>query len=221
MPEDIENLKKISPEERLKKLKEYSEKREKEIKEAHELIKKSEDEIDRKKKFEEKIPIPQLITDEGETLATGEEREMFKVHRFKGERKGERKTKSQVQEETLESTVEQEPVRKEISRAAQYEAVQEASMRPIHEMYSELTAIYERAQTHGYITREDMARVGITYAAVMQKEESGYTAPEREKEALTERINRLQGMYKSQPKGTERQRHAYSFEGNEQRYTAN
>ncbi|MBI4153341.1 hypothetical protein HY497_02360 [Candidatus Woesearchaeota archaeon] len=210
MSEDIDNLKKLSPEERLKKLKDFSEKREKEIKEAQDLIKKSEDEINRKKKFEEKIPIPQLITDEGETLATSEEREMFKVHRFKGEKTEEKKTKRHV-EETLEETVEQAPAR---SAAPAVQYVQEASMRPIHELYSELTAIYERAHEMGYITREDMAQVGLTYAAVMQKEESGYTAPEREKEALTERISRLQGMYKSQPKDKERQHHAYSFERN-------
>ncbi|MBI4153254.1 hypothetical protein HY497_01910 [Candidatus Woesearchaeota archaeon] len=207
MSEDMDNLKKLSPEARLKKLKEYSEKREKEIKEAHELIKRSEDEIDQMKKLEEKIPIPQLITDEGETLATSEEREMFKVHRLKGERREEKRTKKV--EETLEETVEQEPARS-VAPAAQY--VQETSMRPIHELYSELTAIYERAREQGYITREDMAQVGLTYAAVMQKEESGYTAPEREKEALTERISRLQGMYKAQPKDKERQHHAYSFE---------
>ena len=207
MSEDIDNLKKLSPEERLKKLKEFSEKREKEIKEAQDLIKRSEDEINTRKKFEEKIPIPQLITDEGETLGTSEERDMFKVHRFKSNRREEKKTKKV--EETLEETVEQAPVQS-VAPAAQY--VQEASMRPIHELYSELTSIYKRAQEQGYITREDMAQVGLTYAAVIHKEESGYTAPEREKEALTERISRLQGMYKSQPKDKERQRHAYSFE---------
>ena len=135
---------------------------------------------------------------------------MFKVHRFKGERR-EEKAKKTVRE-TLEETVEQEPVRAEAITINYTQAIAEASMRPIHELYSEMTAIYERAREHGYIAPEDMGKVGIVYAAVMQKEESGYTAPEREKEALTEKISRLQGLYHSQPKDKERQRHSYSFE---------
>src|SRR3989338_5250192 len=102
MPEDIKQLKKMPPEERLKRLQKYKQERESELKEADELIKKSSGEVEQKKKLIEKkpnkiikksrgkveqkknliekIPIPQLASEDEEQLSA-EEREMFAVHR--------------------------------------------------------------------------------------------------------------------------------------------
>jgi hypothetical protein len=78
---DIEELKKLSPEERIKKLKEIEENRKKEIEEAETLISESMRELDDEQEKKE-IPIPQLKADDISSLLTVEEKRMFATKRF-------------------------------------------------------------------------------------------------------------------------------------------
>lgn len=82
----IEELRHLSPEERIKKLKELEEQKKKEIEQARKILKQSEVELDEKKQLKAKLPIEQLRADNTEMLLTLEDREMFMIKRFLSER---------------------------------------------------------------------------------------------------------------------------------------
>lgn len=75
----VDELKKLSPEERIKQLKELEEERKKEIAEAEELIKETARELaDAEEK--RRIPIPEARATELSTLNTIEEKQIFTTH---------------------------------------------------------------------------------------------------------------------------------------------
>lgn len=76
----VDELKKLNPEERIKRLKELEEERKKEIAEAEELIKETAQELaDAEEK--KKIPIPQArATDLSSALTTAEEKQLVATH---------------------------------------------------------------------------------------------------------------------------------------------
>jgi len=79
---DLTDLKKLSPEERVKKLKEIEERSRKEIEEAQKLMGESIREIEIEQGIKEKMPIPQLAAVDIDSLFTIEEKDMFKTNRF-------------------------------------------------------------------------------------------------------------------------------------------
>jgi hypothetical protein len=89
----IEELKNLSPEERIKKLKEIEESKKKEIEEAETLISESMREIGAEKEKKD-IPIPQMRADNIAQLLTAEERSMFATKRFVNARAATEETKS-------------------------------------------------------------------------------------------------------------------------------
>lgn len=99
---DIEGLKKLSPEQRLRALKALEEKSRKEIEEARKLMAESEREIEVEEEHKRDMPIPQLASVDIDSLFTQEEKEMFKAKRFVGESRAEEETKAakEVREET-------------------------------------------------------------------------------------------------------------------------
>ena len=78
MPED--DIKKLPPEERIKKLKELEAKKKKEIAEAEKAIQESQDEITDRRKWLDKVPIPEIGKEELEGLSA-EGREILKVNK--------------------------------------------------------------------------------------------------------------------------------------------
>ncbi|MBT4539238.1 hypothetical protein HOI26_05165 [Candidatus Woesearchaeota archaeon] len=72
---DIEDL---PPEERIKRLKELQKKKKAEISDAERLLKESEEQLRAKHAWEEKVPVPEIMKEEGETP---EEKELLRVHR--------------------------------------------------------------------------------------------------------------------------------------------
>ncbi|PIN87282.1 hypothetical protein COV19_00160 [Candidatus Woesearchaeota archaeon CG10_big_fil_rev_8_21_14_0_10_44_13] len=86
---DADELKKLSPERRLKVLKELEEKSRKEIEEARKLMVESEREIEIKEEIERDMPIPQLASVDIDSLFTSEEKEIFKAKRFVSDRRSE------------------------------------------------------------------------------------------------------------------------------------
>src|SRR3990167_2739866 len=79
-----DELKDLPPEERIKRLKKLEEEKKKEIEEAEKIIKESNEEITERRKWIEKVPIPQVAQDDLEGL--GEEgKQLFNVHRGKKE----------------------------------------------------------------------------------------------------------------------------------------
>ncbi len=75
----VEDLKKLSPEERIKRLKELEEERKKEIEAAESLIKETAREIAEEKK---QIPIPEARATDLATLNTAEEKQIVSTHHF-------------------------------------------------------------------------------------------------------------------------------------------
>src|SRR3989344_5258169 len=99
---DIDAIKKLPVKDRIKKLKEYAEQKDKEKKEAEVLLKKSSDEVAKENeelKTKERIPIPQLASAEDASLSE-EEKQLFRVHRFKQESKEENNQQKQQKQET-------------------------------------------------------------------------------------------------------------------------
>lgn len=85
---ELDDIKKLSPEERVKKLKELQEKRKTEIEEARKLLVESEHEI-ALEEIKKDIPIPQLTAIDTTTLFSEEERDMFRAKRFETKREKE------------------------------------------------------------------------------------------------------------------------------------
>ncbi|MFH1182086.1 MAG: hypothetical protein V1702_03965 [Candidatus Woesearchaeota archaeon] len=77
----MEELKTLSPEERIKRLKEIEESKKKEIEEAETLISESMREIGEAKEKKD-IPIPQMRAENISQLLTAEEKSMFATKRF-------------------------------------------------------------------------------------------------------------------------------------------
>lgn len=86
MAEEIEKelneLKKLSPRERLGKLKEIEDKRKKEIEEAERLIRQTENELAAEQDKKQKLPIPQIAALDISLLTTVDEKAIFKTRRY-------------------------------------------------------------------------------------------------------------------------------------------
>ena len=81
MAATVDELKKLSPEERIKRLKELEEERKKEIEEAEALIKETNRELAEAEE-KQKIPIPEARATDLSTLTTSEERQIVTTHHF-------------------------------------------------------------------------------------------------------------------------------------------
>ena len=115
----LDELKNLSPEERIKRLKELQEQDKKEIEEAQKLIKESEEQQKQETKLKQQIPVPQLKSVNIESLFSPEEKELFKTKRFTQEKEIVKKEK----EKPLEDTVFEEASKKlpdEAQQIAQY-----------------------------------------------------------------------------------------------------
>jgi hypothetical protein len=138
----VENdIKKLPPEERIKRLKELEEKNKKEIDEAGRLIKESEGQIAEEKRIKEQMPIPQLRAVDISSLFGGEEKQLFAAKHFTSEKK----------DEPLESAIEKEERRLEQMNAE--EKKEFFHELPTQDLYAIRQEIYA-AQETGRINRE-------------------------------------------------------------------
>ncbi len=105
MEENIDDIKKLSPEERIKKLKEIETKEEEHLENIRSLIKNSEGELEVKEETKKKFPIPQLRAVDTSPLfgKKTEEQRIFATHHFSGT-----KEKEEKDDESLENVVGQE-----------------------------------------------------------------------------------------------------------------
>ena len=76
---DIDELKKLSPEERIKRLKELESAKRKELDEAEKLMKESVGEMEKAEEIRQKMPVPQMKAVDIDSLFTQEEKEIY-VH---------------------------------------------------------------------------------------------------------------------------------------------
>ncbi|MBI2130011.1 hypothetical protein HYU07_07335 [Candidatus Woesearchaeota archaeon] len=142
----LDELKSLSPQERIKKLKELEEERKKEIEEAEKLIKESNVEIEEERKELERIPIPQLKTVDIQGLFTAEEREIFSVKRFVEKKAGSLEDELKGKEaERLEETVREEAERKE---------KEGLDREKLNQSYHVVKDLFEKAREDHYLNKE-------------------------------------------------------------------
>src|SRR3989344_5962264 len=110
MASELDDVKKLPPEERIKKLKELTEKHRKEIEDAQKLAKQSEEESNEIKKELDQIPIPQLKAVDIDDLFSPEAQQMFATKRFTEVKSSRHKEaeEAQKQEKALEERIQEE-----------------------------------------------------------------------------------------------------------------
>ncbi|MBN2112265.1 hypothetical protein JW707_04150 [Candidatus Woesearchaeota archaeon] len=185
---EIDEIKKLSPEERIKRLKKLEGERRKEIEEAEKLMKESVVELEREEKIKQEIPVPQMkAVDIGE-LFTQEEREVFATKRYQDSKlKSHPEEKVSSKKKTEESTLE-EAVWKEQKNLSQEQLEQQrqygeqlAAEQPtqLYEMAKELkNEFYETGQV-------DQAKLYALDVATRKKDEAfggHYRSPTEEAE---------------------------------------
>jgi|SRR3989344_669252 len=211
---DIDSIKKLPAKERLKKLKEYAEQKDKEKKEAEALLKKSADEITDEVEFNEKVPIPQVAAIDEKTLSE-EERQLFRVHRFKrlDEKEESEPKRERKDQEMLEDVLEKEKISKPQEPVP-------LAQQPVRTLYTEVGRISQQAEQQGYITPQQMQRVEYITQAIEMKELSDYVPPTKEAarqmDLVQQRAERLQGIYNSQKEKGDKIRHSYSFKDDDE-----
>lgn len=172
--EDIKEMKKLSPEARINKLKKLQEENKEEIAEAQKIISESEEEIATEEKLRD-IPIPQLKAVSIDALFSPEEKELFRAKRFAEEKPAmHEETKKRGGARALEEVAEWAPRLAEEERQAQVQyqirAEQEAR-KPARDLYNEMRNIYQEVRETGEITPEQMERVHIIRYADIEKVE--------------------------------------------------
>ncbi len=195
---DLSDIKKLPPEERLKKLKELEAERKKEIEEARKLAAESEHEI-ALEEIKRDIPIPQLTAVDVDTLFTQEEKDIFKSKRFTGEKIKEQKEVIPNQHiDQLEKMIEDEKEgierfqRENQGKPQQYGMLLEKTL----EAQNALGKIYDAAKA-GNVTYEQMKTVEYlqdkTEQAMMYK---GISDEEKRRLETNERlIEGIRGSY--------------------------
>ena len=197
MATKLKEIKKLSPEERIKKLKEIEEENKKEINEAEKLIKDSIKEINIKEEIRD-LPIPQIKAVDIESLFSPEEKEVFAAKRYKESRHVEEETT----EKPLEETVEQEKpeiTKEELAAHAHYQILaNELRREPTENVVQELENIYQQAREGARITGEQMTRAYAANVVARERQqeiESGTYG--RIDEQVSNQLNIARQIFKS------------------------
>ncbi len=191
---EIEDARKLEPEERVRRLKELEEERRREIEEAEALIRDSVREIN---EAEEKrhAPIRQVTADDISQLITVEEKRIFKTARFADAANGHREeeTKEQHEMHNLEGVAEEEARNKaQLTHAPIYGKALEEARKGV-DYSARMTATGERLeQKEGIhqiyssrsVTGEAAAEPQNSYAkGAVEERTSGMYARKKEKRA--------------------------------------
>ena len=172
MVTNLKDIKKLSPEERIKKLKKIEKENKKEIDEAEKIIKDSIREINVKEEIRD-LPIPQIKAIDIESLFAPEEKEVFAAKRYKDLRA--RHVEEETAEIPLEKTVEQEKPKiteEELEAQRQYQILTNELRRERTEnVVQELRNIYNQVGETGEITREQMRMAYVADAVARERQE--------------------------------------------------
>jgi hypothetical protein len=179
------DLKNLPPEERIKKLKELEVQRKKESEEAEDLIRESQDEISHKKKWTDKVPIPEITQDDEMGLSDSAKEILETLRGKKRTEAKEAPVERKEKEIDLEETLLKEAPRVQFT-GAQYELptvplsapniqyIQELSQRrTAEELQSRAAYIAQRVDDQGYITAEQQQEAFNLYQASGAKQDAG------------------------------------------------
>ncbi len=208
-----DKLESLPPEERIKKLKKLEEEKKKEIEEAHKLIKQSEDELTDRKKWEDKVPIPQVAREDLTSLSR-EEKDVLKAHKNLKEEIAEEETVDKIVSSKIVSETDLETLASEKSafeippEVLNSQYAQHLGQKPVQDLYKEMMQIKEEVEEKGYISADKERRVEYLMAGVENKfedEELGsYSFTEKAVLAanITQQIGaQLKSLYKSSSDG--------------------
>ena len=200
-----DELKDLTPEERIKKLKEMEKQKKEEIAEAQKMLKESEQELTAKDDWQRKVPIPQVAIDQVGDLSIAE-KEMLESHKgLKSDEKEEVEEKS-VKEE-VQADLEEIAAREKIMNAPevmQSDYAAALSQEPIQNIYQELKEINQAVGEKGYISATEGRKIEYLSAATEKKlediEAGNYSLTEELENMamLTKQIgSSLQSSYRS------------------------
>jgi len=166
---ELKDIKKLSPEERIERLREIAKKDKKEIEDAQELIKESEVEIEEDRKEKEQIPIPQLRAANISELTGQQEKQMFRAKRYEREeteRSGEREEEPTPLEETIEREEVTEEARKEAEKGQYFHNLS------TEQLTQKAEDLYMQAKDENfYLTREQKDEEKDIYSELKRREE--------------------------------------------------
>ncbi len=183
-----ENIKRLPPEERIRKLKELEKKKKQEIEEAQKEIRDSQNEITEKKKWVEKVPIPEVAKEDLEGLSA-EGQQLLKTHKGAKEKskeetpepakKSSSKAVSDLEEAILREKVNLSPEAMGVEYGAKTAARQALSgdykplsERPTTELYQEMSALRQGVESKGYISRADERKAEYLSGIVQERQEA-------------------------------------------------
>jgi len=160
--DEIEKLKRLPPDERIRRLRELEEKNEREIDKAQKLIKESAVEMEEKEEQIKQIPIPQLKAVDISELFSGEEKQMFATKRYEEVPKEEKK----ILEETVAA---EEP---KLTEEQKIEAERQYQIRQLEEVPTEnIYGMLRQYEGMSSLTKEQRERISAAGYVMHQREE--------------------------------------------------
>ena len=186
---EIDEIKKLSPEERIMRLKKLEEEKRKEIEEAETLLKQSEGEMEQEEKLRKEIPIPQVKAVDIGQLFTKEEKQLFATKRYQESKlkepeevadKAAEPEKSELEEVVWKEAPQLTPKQLESQKAYGQHLAQQMTVRDIND---EIYGINRQAEEQGYMSVEMQENKARMIYAVLEKgreREDGTYQPAKE-----------------------------------------
>ncbi len=184
-----DNIKNLAPEDRIKKLKELEKKRKQEIEEAQKMIRESETEITERRKWVEKVPIPEAAQDdlaglsEDAKVILKEQKGLVDKKRETEETDGSKvKNKTRGQEQSLEETIEKSKISKPTAFSSseaeeksfhqqimQSAYTRELSKTPMEDLYKRAAEITSNVEEKGYVSSAEKRDMAYITGAIEEK----------------------------------------------------
>lgn len=190
---EIDDIKRLSPEERVKRLKKLEEERRKEIEEADKLMKESVGELEKEEEIRQKIPVPQMKAVDINQLFSQEEREVFAAKRYhKSGAAEEEEPTAAPEEKTLEDEVMEAPQELTQEQAEQQKAYgEQLAQEKTGQLYQMAREAYNEFKETGQVDQAKM------YALDVAAKTKDAEAPGGEYRAPTEEAQEQFGSVKS------------------------
>lgn len=194
MAKKLDDLKKLPPEERIRRLKEIEEEDKKEIEEAKKLMTETEDEAEEEEKSLRSIPIPQMRAIDIGSLFSPEEKQMFSEKRpldalkrkdDDDDKKPKKRAASDL-EDALDSGV-PNLSREQLDFQKQY-IQQLATERPATDIYQGLTSLAKDAHEKGYLNQEQQGQLYMLYNAAVEKNRAFHEGEYHANQTIAENI---------------------------------
>jgi hypothetical protein len=194
-----DDLKNLHPEDRIKKLKKLEAEKKKEIAEAEKEIKKSQDEITQRRKWVDKVPIPEFARENLEGLSE-EGKTILKQKGVKEKIENDVEVPQRKKEISLEESVAQEEVNIPKGHVdVQYGPPGQAaevrygiqSERPMKDLYTEAVELKQAIDVKGYVSKADEKKAQYLSSVAQERIGGGtysFTEDTRRAGSLTQMI---------------------------------